>query len=249
MAKNNFAAVMTEVFRHEGGYVNHPKDPGGETNFGITKRTYPNENIRALTRTRAEFLYRRDFWDRIQGDALPVGIDLVTMDPAVNSGVSRGVKWLQKALAGVAQDGVMGKATLARARASDPLVVIPRACAARMGFLRGLKTWSAFGRGWSRRVASVEAVGVAMAARVAGIGVDLIAGANATEAETSARRQTQGATASGAGSAGGLGLADLPPWALAVAGIGVLVLIVMLLGRARHARDRAEAYRKVIKEE
>lgn len=166
MTASNFDASMAEVFSHEGGYVNDPRDPGGETNMGISKRSYPSEDIRGMTRERAAAIYRRDYWNRVKGDQLPDGIDLVAFDPAVNSGVSRGSRWLQSAL-GVTQDGKIGPQTvLAAQTATDGVAVIKRACAARMGFLRGLTSlWSTYSRGWTRRVASVEATAVAMYTR------------------------------------------------------------------------------------
>lgn len=160
--KANFAACLDEVLSHEGGYVNHPSDPGGETNMGISKRSYPKENIKGMTRARAAEIYRRDFWKPVRGDDLPVGLDLVAFDPAVNSGVSRGAKWLQGAL-GVAQDGKIGLATLAAAHKADPAQVIDRACDLRLAWLRTLPTWKTFGKGWSRRVESVREAAKAMA--------------------------------------------------------------------------------------
>ena len=161
--RQNFDACLSEVLRHEGGYVFHPRDPGGETNLGISKRTYPRENIRGMTRDRAALIYRRDFWDAVKGDDLPAGLDLVAFDAAVNSGQIRSAKWLQAAL-GVAQDGHIGPVTVAKAQVADAATAIGRACDARMAFLRRLGTWDAFGRGWTRRVDAVRAAALAMAA-------------------------------------------------------------------------------------
>ena len=83
--KANFEQCLAHVLRSEGGYVNDPNDPGGETNMGISKRAYPHENIKGMTRARAATIYRRDYWDAVQGDSLPAGLDLVAFDPAVNS--------------------------------------------------------------------------------------------------------------------------------------------------------------------
>ena len=160
--RDNFDRCMEEVFKHEGGYVWHKDDPGGETNLGISRRSYPNEDIRGMTRARAAFLYRRDFWDAVQGDDLPAGLDLVAFDAAVNSGVLRGVRWLQGAV-GAVPDGKMGPKTLAAAQRADAATAIDRALEARMVFLRGLRTFSTFGRGWTRRVDSVRAVARQMA--------------------------------------------------------------------------------------
>lgn len=161
--RQNFEACLSEVLRYEGGYVHNPRDPGGETNLGISKRTYPRENIRGMTRDRAAMIYRRDFWDAVRGDDLPAGLDLVAFDAAVNSGQIRSAKWLQTAL-GVSQDGHIGPVTVAKANAADPATAIGRACDARMAFLRRLATWDDFGRGWTRRVDAVRAAALAMAA-------------------------------------------------------------------------------------
>ena len=152
--QNNFDACMAKVFASEGGYVNDDRDPGGETNFGISKRSYPNEDIRNMTKARAALIYRRDFWNAVKGDELPAGLDLVAFDAAVNSGPSRGAKWLQSAI-GVAADGRIGPQTLAAARTA-PSTAIDRACNARLGWLRTLSTWKHYGNGWTRRVEGVR---------------------------------------------------------------------------------------------
>lgn len=160
--KANFDRSLAEVLGHEGGYVNDPHDPGGETNMGISKRSYPKENIRGMTRARAAAIYRRDFWDAVAGDDLPAGLDLVAFDAAVNSGPIRGAKWLQTAL-GVAADGKIGPATIAAARKAHPEAVIDRATSARLAWLRTLPTWGRFGKGWARRVDSIHEEASAMA--------------------------------------------------------------------------------------
>lgn len=155
MAKNNFDNAMAHVFEFEGGYVNDPRDPGGETRYGISKRSYPREDIKNMTRARAAQIYRRDYWSAVRGDDLPAGLDLVAFDAAVNSGVSRGAKWLQGAL-GVSADGRIGPQTIAAANAANAAAVIDRAVDARLAFLRRLSTWGAFGKGWTRRVEAVR---------------------------------------------------------------------------------------------
>lgn len=162
----NFDTCLSELLIHEGGYVNHPRDPGGETNFGISKRSYPREDIRGMTRERAGQIYRRDFWDAVKGDDLPAGLDLVAFDAAVNSGASRGARWLQQAL-GVEADGKIGPKTIAAAKAADAARVVRAATDARMAFLRGLPTWGDFGKGWTRRVDSVRAKALSLAAQPA----------------------------------------------------------------------------------
>mgnify|MGYP000644437679 FL=1 len=160
--KANFEACMAEVFKHEGGYVNDPHDPGGETNMGISKRSYPKENIRGMTRARAAQIYRRDFWDKLRCDELPDGLDLVAFDAAVNSGPSRGAKWLQQAL-GVAVDGKVGLATIGAAKNTYAPAAVMRAIGFRRAFLKTLPTWERYKNGWNKRLDSVEAVASAMA--------------------------------------------------------------------------------------
>lgn len=142
------------VLTHEGGYVNHPDDPGGETKYGISKRAYPTLDIKNLTERDAVHLYIRDYWKVIKGDNLPAGLDICVMDTAVNSGISRASKWLQR-LVHVTPDGVIGPMTLAavnEAYEQDPKELINAYMDYRLGFLKRLKTWKTFGKGWSRRV-------------------------------------------------------------------------------------------------
>lgn len=151
--KSNFDVCADDYIRPvEGGYVNNPKDPGGETNMGISKRSYPGLVIRTLTWANCKAIYKMDFWDKVSGDTLPLGVDLVTFDTAVNSGPSRALKFLTSANAG----------------GGTPVDVIHAYSNARLGFLHGLRTWSTFGRGWSRRVADIEAAAVRMAGASAG---------------------------------------------------------------------------------
>ena len=240
--RDNFEACMTEVRLHEGGYVNHPNDPGGETNFGISKRSYPGLNIRRLTWDQAKAIYGRDFWAPLSGDDLPAGIDLVALDPGINSGVKRGAEWLQRAL-GVKADGVIGPKTIAAAQRARAMVVIRDACANRMGFLRGLKTWGSFGKGRSRRVASVEAAAVRMALTASGAGVVPVLQAQAEMADARALREQAKAGGSVVGGGGGITLADLPNWSLALIAIATLIALVIFIGNRRHERDRAAAWR------
>ncbi len=155
MSRKNYDACLAHVLKWEGGYVDHPKDPGGATNHGITRATLADfrgkpvskADVKALTKNEAGRIYRFRYWNKLHGDDLPQGLDLVALDGGVNSGPSRGAKWLQKGL-GVAADGDIGRETIGAAlNARETVAVIQKACAARMGFLRKLRTWSTFGRG------------------------------------------------------------------------------------------------------
>lgn len=149
---SQFDQFIERVLAHEGGYVNDPKDPGGETQWGISKRSYPSLNIRSLTRKDAIEIYRRDFWQRIQGDRLPPQFAFQGLDAAVNHGIGNAVRWLQRA-AGVADDGVFGPRTLAAVTAADPADLVLVFNAERLDFYAKLSTFVQFGRGWTRRVA------------------------------------------------------------------------------------------------
>jgi len=166
-----FAACVTEVLAHEGGYVDHPRDPGGCTNFGITRATLERwrgrptdcSQVRALTVLEARQIYRARYWNGIRGDDLPAGIDLMVFDAAVNSGPANSARWLQQ-LVHVETDGAIGPVTLAAVRAQQNTGwLIHRLADIRMAFLCGLSTWPTFGKGWERRVTAVRRAALSMA--------------------------------------------------------------------------------------
>ncbi len=173
--KANFAKSLKAVLVHEGGYVNHPADPGGATNFGVTQKVYDawrvgrgdaKRSVKGIDKAEVEAIFRRQYWDAVSGDELPAGIDYVVFDGAVNSGPSQSIKWLQRALSGYTGpiDGVLGVRTLRRVREDeDHDALVARICDRRMAFLKALKTWKVFGKGWTKRVAGVKAMGQAMA--------------------------------------------------------------------------------------
>lgn len=150
----------------EGGYVDHPDDPGGKTNLGVTQETLAawrkkpvtEADVRALTREEARDIFTALYWQAVKGDELPGGLDCAVADFAVNSGPARAVKTLQ-ALLDVEQDGVLGSVTLAACRAiTDTAALIRRYMMARLAFLEGLKTWPTFGKGWLNRCEKVQRV-------------------------------------------------------------------------------------------
>lgn len=144
-----FLPAVELVLRHEGGLVDHPRDPGGLTNFGISQRAYPNLDIRSLTRDDAIAIYRRDYWDANRCGEMPGGIGLSVFDFAVNAGNHRAVTLLQR-IVGVTVDGVAGPKTLAATRGAGA-AECRRYADGRLSFYRSLSTWDAFGRGWTRR--------------------------------------------------------------------------------------------------
>jgi len=147
-----FKTVIDRVLGHEGGYVNDPDDPGGETNWGISKRSYPNVDIKNLTRDQAVAIYFKDFWTPIKGERLHDGTAYQLMDSAVNSGIQQSIRLLQRALE-VADDGHFGPASLLASQTMSETDQIFRFNAERIEFMTKLKNWKFHGAGWMRRIA------------------------------------------------------------------------------------------------
>jgi lysozyme family protein len=162
--KDNFDKCFALVIADEGGFVDHPKDPGGMTNLGVTRKNweaYLNRDVteiemRGLTPDAVKPFYKAMYWDKIKGDQLPAGVDYATYDLAVNSGVGRATKMLQQ-IAGVLVDGALGPKSMAAIRERDPEETVDALCDMRLAFLKRLLTFDTFGKGWSRRVAEVKA--------------------------------------------------------------------------------------------
>lgn len=144
-----FEVAVELILKHEGGYVNHPRDPGGETNYGISKRAYPELDIRNLTREQAIAIYERDYWDKCRCDEMPSGLALSVFDMAVNAGNARAIRILQYIL-GVSVDGRIGPITLAASQDTIETDIYEYANK-RLEFYQSLPTWNTFGRGWTRR--------------------------------------------------------------------------------------------------
>lgn len=167
MAEENFDACFSHVLGSEGGYQADPNDKGNwtgckvgagtnkGTNWGISACSYPELDIKNLSQDDAKEIYREDYWDQTESDLLPYGIDLATFDGGVNSGCSRGAKWLQQAV-GVPADGIVGPVTVEAANICDMHETIDRMCDARLTYLQGLDTWDLYGNGWSTRVKNVR---------------------------------------------------------------------------------------------
>jgi len=147
-----FDLSFDRLMGNEGGYVNRADDPGGETNWGISKRSYPNVDIKALTRDQAKAIYLKDFWQRGQMDQYDPAISFQVFDIAVNSGIETALRMMQRA-AGVADDGHVGPFTLAAIKARSVTDMLMLIVAERLLFWSGLSNWSAAGRGWARRAA------------------------------------------------------------------------------------------------
>lgn len=139
--------------QHEGAYVNDPKDPGGETKFGVSKRSYPGEDIANLTLERAKQIYARDFWGPAGCDAVPDLVKYQLFDMAVNMGPKTSIKLLQRAV-GAADDGILGPKTLQRVQSAGDAWLLRRLQAAAIRYYATLPTWPAYGRGWMNRLAT-----------------------------------------------------------------------------------------------
>ena len=156
--KQNFEQSLKMLLHHEGGYVWHPDDPGGETNLGVTRAVYEqwvnrqvmDGEMKALTVKDVAPIYKTNYWDRIRGDDLPSGLDFAAFDWAVNSGTGRPAKVIQKYIS-AKQDGAIGPKTLALVAENDPANMIQYLYEQRQKFYERLKTFETFGKGWTRR--------------------------------------------------------------------------------------------------
>lgn len=195
---DRFAEVLPVTLVHEGGYSNHPRDPGGATMKGVTQRVYdgyrdgrrqPRQSVRFIANAELVEIYRFNYWNMVRGDELPAGVDLAVFDFGVNSGPGTAIKHLQRVL-GIRQDAHPGAVTLAEAARRDPAVLVQSYMAARRAFLRSLPTYPVFGVGWMRRCDAIErsalaAVGHALP-NVVAMGPSVIPDADA-QSETQGR--------------------------------------------------------------
>ena len=221
MATSSYDASLKRLLVHEGGYTNHPSDPGGPTNFGITiydYKKYVNQDataadIKAMTLAQAKSIYRAKYWDAQRCDDLPAGVDYAVFDYGVNSGIGRSGKVLRRVLKLVDNTSVVSDGVILAARRYDAKKLINDICDERLRFLTGLKTWKVFGTGWARRVREVRAAALAMAATIAPeapmpAGPSSPDRADKTEAPKSIAKSDigNGAVVAGAGGAATLGM-------------------------------------------
>lgn len=281
MTAANYDKCLAITLDFEGGYSNDPGDPGGPTKYGITiydVRMYLNPHataadVKQLTLDQAKTIYREHYWKPISGDAWPVGLDLSVFDAGVNSGLGRAKPWAQLTLPKGADskppDQIStfgGLAEYASRLTSDKTIAAVKAYnAKRLSFLHGLRTWSIFGKGWGRRVAAIEALGVKMvmsaaqmpsARQAAQLGAEgRAADSNASNAKKSAAASATGTAASGGSSAISNGPSpetvggDLTSkafwWGLVALGVVLAITFVVMLVRARNQAARAAAYKAV----
>lgn len=259
--QQTFPRAMAAVLVHEGGNVDDPRDPGGRTSQGVTQAVYdrfrrarnlPLRDVFAIEPAEREAIYRRDYWQVVRADDLPAGVDYATFDAAVNSGPARGAKWLQRA-AGATVDGSVGPETIAAAGSKPATAIVKALCALRLSFVQGLKTFVTFGRGWARRIAEVEALGVKIALEAGALSpaaVETRLEDERAEAEAAKRKQNGNALGAGTGGALDVGAQTADPGQLHPAAPGLLILVLIGLGvalavflvRAHIHRQRARAY-------
>ena len=157
--KSNYDKCLKTILHHEGGYVNHPKDPGGETNLGVTKRVYQEhggtKDMKDLLVEDVAPIYKKGYWDKMKGDDLPGGLDLCVFDFGVNAGPGRAAKFLQSMI-GTTVDGGIGPNTLAKVeeyvRENGEHETVKKYKEMRQKYYEQLSTFATFGKGWTRRV-------------------------------------------------------------------------------------------------
>jgi lysozyme family protein len=218
-----FERALPRVLVHEGGFSDHPKDPGGATMKGVTQRVFteyltangqPSRDVRTITDAELQAIYRKRYWDQAKCDRLAPGVSYVVFDGSVNSGVAQSVKWLQRALQGMglyqgAIDGIIGQGTiLAAGGVNDNDALIARIIERREAFLRSLTTFKTFGKGWLSRIANVKATGQAWATGSVGPAVSYAPGGEAKAFLSSAKPAPALAVAD-ASTGGGIGSGTL----------------------------------------
>lgn len=247
MASENYESSLKRVLVHEGGYSDDAADPGGATMWGITHIDYdafrrlrglPPQDVRHMTISERDAIYRKKYWTGARCDGLPAGVDYCVFDGAVNSGVSQSVKWLQRALE-ITADGHIGDQTLLAAKEADPAQLVRSICDQRQRFLQSLRTFKTFGKGWTRRVSDVRTAGLAMAGEYASSTASrdqVEAGAKASKADQAEPMVSQGtATATTAATASGSAVVQqvqdqLAPFSDALTAVKYILMACAVIG-------------------
>jgi lysozyme family protein len=237
MAANNFQACLAETLKWEGGWADHPKDPGGATMKGITLATYrrwkpgaTKTQLRNISRDMVEKIYKADYWVPVRGDTLAKGVDLATFDYGVNSGPATARKKLLQVVGGSDVD------------------TIKKLCKARLTVYQSLKTWVTFGKGWTNRITAIEAKAVSWALGAqnsASQHVSEILKQEANQAKATSKKQSAGATGTAAGGAGGYSVSDpdqIAAWVVAALIIAAIGLVGWLIWCSHVNKKRSEAY-------
>lgn len=241
--RDNYEACLAITLKWEGGDVDHPADPGGKTRWGVTQAVYSawrkahgkaSASVFSMTKPEMLAIYKENYWDAVKGDNLAYGVDLATWDFGVNSGPARARNILLTSIGGT------------------DIQTIQKICAKRLSFVQGLKIWKTFGKGWSRRIADIEARAVKMAAPrdATKASVHSILTIEATKAAESAKSAVAKAKITG-GAAGASGVsASIPDMdqivALSLLGIAAVAIIILIFyaRNGQHDVNRAEAYKK-----
>jgi lysozyme family protein len=257
MAASTYDEALRRLLAHEGGYTNHPSDPGGPTKFGITIHDYrkyikPNAtaaDVRAMMVDQAKAIYRAKYWNAQRCDELPAGVDYSVFDYGVNSGIGRSGKVLRRIVGLPDSTHVVTDEVLRAVARRDPKALVGAINDERLAFLKRLKTWPVFGKGWELRVAEVRAVSLRMAAQRApapSIGPDAapVPGKGVVPAPAAAKKGIVGtATAAPAAAVGGLwDWIAAHPWETAALGCGVILLVggsLYALNRRHQRRQEA----------
>lgn len=235
MTSANFEASYEATLVYEGGFANNPKDPGGRTMKGVTQRTFdaylkskgsPSRDVKSINDTELRDIYRSDYWNKVDGDTLPSGVDMATYDYGVNSGPSRALRDLKAV------------------QVKSPVDTIKALCAKRLSFLHALRTWGTFGKGWTTRVSTVEAKSLKLAGGPV-MGPVIVKQA-AQEAQKTAEVHK---SAAGTATAGGIisspavthavSTGHIPTMVLVVTGVAIVGLIAFFALKAYHQSTRA----------
>jgi lysozyme family protein len=176
MVASTYDDALRRLLVHEGGFTDHPSDPGGPTNFGITIHDYrkyvkpdaTTADVRAMRLDEAKAIYRSKYWDALRCDDLPAGVDYAVFEYGVNSGIGRSGKVLRRVLGLDDNTHRVTDAVIAAVKARGAADVVAAICDERLAFLRRLKTWPVFGKGWGRRVAEVRGAALKLARPVSG---------------------------------------------------------------------------------
>lgn len=247
---SEFERCFKAVLVHEGGKVDHPKDPGGRTAYGVIQRVYDGyrknkglarRDVFLIQQDEIREIYRKQYWDAIRGDRLPPGVSYIVYDGAVNSGPSQSVKWLQRALGMQVIDGRIGEATVAAAcDYHDHKELVAKIADRRMAFLRVLTTFKTFGKGWTRRVNEAKARGQAWVSNSSFMQPAFIMGGEAKAPIEDAkgrpsRAAADAATGGGIASGGAAGMLQqaqesLEPYAYVSEWVQRIVVLLVIVG-------------------
>lgn len=262
MTSANFPECLSITLQSEGGLSLERTDPGNwtggkvgkgtlkGTKYGISAAAFPDLDIRSLTLEDAQPIYKARYWDEIGGDTLPSGFDLATFDYAVNSGPARALRDAQTII-GAPADGKFGPVTRAKA-ANAGTREIQSLCARRLTFMQSLTIWKTYGKGWSARVAKIEAKAVVMHLRgQPGVDAKAALADEASKAEKTAATLRKAGAAIAVSASGGAGTgAALPAVAnlLVLGGVMVVGLVVagVLVVKAVREKERSRAYREAM---